>query len=718
MRYAVFSDVHANRQAWETVLADIAQHGADVLVCLGDVVGYGPMPQAVLEGIGSVTPNFVLGNHDAAVCGRLDTSFFNPDAKAVIEWTREQLDDTALQFFGEVPLQIEEGDILFVHAEAVDPGRFGYVNDEASAFENLNAIAQRITFIGHTHHPLVHETRNEQVRELPPVDFALEEGIRYLVNVGSVGEPRTPDLRSSYVIYDSDAQSVTFRKLTFDVDAYREDLALSGLRIQPYFVQVVAYGEAAGGGGATDRHGVETECVGCRGHPATASAHGIPSGESVDVLVGGAYSAIDYYRGLQKKRSRSRMVSGTLLLLLILGIGAGAIYFLMETGTPKTGGVENAGGPSSAATPAAEAEVEAEVAPPNRSDAEPEPIRERLPLASDLVSYWPFDGAEMGSERGTHAAVGRMEGDLFGVEGRFRDAYHFGEGSIEMEEKDAYAIGTAGFAASLWFTLPERGKGESPGSPEPQWLVSAGAGSDTLQGWAIWIEGGTLNFAVSNGEERKYIRVRGVTRGGDEQERWRHVAVAVERDRQFASIYVDGELAEEALLTVLASGDLGSSSGLSIGSNSAGTQYFNGKIDDVGIWRRALRPWKSLPSTASGIRSAIFWKAGDEEATSARRVAERLAVPSSVWTGFPSDERSPTGKPVSAVILKEGRLKDLLRQRGCRGNGSGSPPYCATGRSAVELRGGYRQPTASTRSFGSFVAQDDSDNVELLKWPI
>ena len=113
MRYAIFSDVHANRQAWEAVLEDIAKQGADTLVCLGDVVGYGPKPLEVLSAVRAVTANFVLGNHDAAACGRLDPPIFNERARIVIEWTREQLDEDALTFLTQVPLQMNGEEVLF-----------------------------------------------------------------------------------------------------------------------------------------------------------------------------------------------------------------------------------------------------------------------------------------------------------------------------------------------------------------------------------------------------------------------------------------------------------------------------------------------------------------------------------------------------------------------------------------------------------------------------
>ena len=107
MRYAIFSDIHGNLQAWEAVLADMRVMGAEVLVCLGDVVGYGPRPQEVLDSIRAETQNLVAGNHDAAAAGMLRLSCFNPTAREIIHWTRKRLDRPSLQFLKDVPLAIE-----------------------------------------------------------------------------------------------------------------------------------------------------------------------------------------------------------------------------------------------------------------------------------------------------------------------------------------------------------------------------------------------------------------------------------------------------------------------------------------------------------------------------------------------------------------------------------------------------------------------------------
>ena len=112
MRYAIISDLHANLPAWERVLADIRGQGVEEIVCLGDVVGYGPNPSEVLRGVRGATRNFVLGNHDAAAAGIMDYSIFNDHARQAIEWTMGKLNAEAKTFLSAVPLAIEAGDVL------------------------------------------------------------------------------------------------------------------------------------------------------------------------------------------------------------------------------------------------------------------------------------------------------------------------------------------------------------------------------------------------------------------------------------------------------------------------------------------------------------------------------------------------------------------------------------------------------------------------------
>ncbi len=241
MRYAIFSDIHGNWQAWNAVLADMYDSKVDVPVCLGDIVGYGPRPQKVLDGIREVTTNFVMGNHDAAASGVIDPQIFNDKARAVIEWTRDQLTPDAIDFLKDMALVIEDGELLFVHAEIEEPGRFYYIDSEEEARDNFQYCTQRITFVGHTHDPAIFaENEDKSVTRMEDVDCVLNADQRYIINVGSVGEPRNPeDIRARYVIFDTETNELVFRRIEFDIEAYRLDLVTSGLTIKPYFLTVV-----------------------------------------------------------------------------------------------------------------------------------------------------------------------------------------------------------------------------------------------------------------------------------------------------------------------------------------------------------------------------------------------------------------------------------------------------------------------------------------------
>jgi predicted phosphodiesterase len=247
MRYAIVSDIHANWQAWSVVLADIREHKADVIICLGDVVGYGPRPEEVLSSVRQHTQNFVIGNHDAAACGQLDASIFNDHARSVVEWTTQHLSHNSLAFLREIPLTLETEDILFVHAEIQNPDRFGYIESDEEALQQLMFTGANIVFIGHTHKPLAYSFNSERIQTLPDTDFHLAPGHRYLVNVGSVGEPRdSNEIRARYVLYDSNRRAVYFRKVKFDVEAYRKDLQTVGLNIRPFFLSILDHEASQG----------------------------------------------------------------------------------------------------------------------------------------------------------------------------------------------------------------------------------------------------------------------------------------------------------------------------------------------------------------------------------------------------------------------------------------------------------------------------------------
>jgi len=254
MRIAVISDLHANLQAWRAALRDMVGAGADSIVCLGDVVGYGPEPRAVLDGLREATDNIVMGNHEAAVAGRMDLSEFADTARRLIEWTRGQLDDEAVRFLGALPPGIAGHGALFVHAEAADPMRFEYVEDAASARANLEGRAESLVFAGHTHLAgvfVMDPAGTEVVHGLPPL-LRIRPGMRYFVNVGSAGEPRDLDPRGAYALFDDERGTVEFRRFEFDIAGYRNALARTGLDYEPFFLAAHRRREFLAGAGAAE----------------------------------------------------------------------------------------------------------------------------------------------------------------------------------------------------------------------------------------------------------------------------------------------------------------------------------------------------------------------------------------------------------------------------------------------------------------------------------
>ena len=216
------SDLHANASALRLALADAAREGAERVVCLGDVVGYGPLPAETVALARSAASAVVAGNHDDAVSGRMDAKDFIDLAGDAVQRHRDALRRDDIAWLRGLPYVCELDGAVAAHGDFTDPQRFFYIESEEDAEANFAATGAQLMFVGHTHVPKVFLTgRSGRVYAVDPQDFTLECGKRYIVNPGSVGYPRerNGECRSTYVIYDSTERTVTFRSLPFAVSS-------------------------------------------------------------------------------------------------------------------------------------------------------------------------------------------------------------------------------------------------------------------------------------------------------------------------------------------------------------------------------------------------------------------------------------------------------------------------------------------------------------------
>jgi predicted phosphodiesterase len=228
MKIAIFSDIHANLEALEAVLADAETQGCDSYICLGDVVGYNADPAECLERVRGMGCPVVKGNHDQD-CGH-DTSLemMNPVAAEALRWTREQLTPEQRTWLARLRMVRQVHDFTIVHSTLDQPNSWNYVTNKFDAMANFSYQVTPVCFYGHTHVPRVF-VRDSRVQEVPAENIALETGSKYFINTGSVGQPRDGDWRASYCVYNLDDHVVNFRRLEYDIKTAQKKILAAGL---------------------------------------------------------------------------------------------------------------------------------------------------------------------------------------------------------------------------------------------------------------------------------------------------------------------------------------------------------------------------------------------------------------------------------------------------------------------------------------------------------
>ncbi len=228
MRFAIFGDIHANLHALQAVLSDAKTQLCTHYVCMGDIVGYNAYPRECLKLVRDMECPVVKGNHDEQASMIKEKDGFNPLAEEAINWTREQLDETDKNWLRALRMQRQVRDFTIVHATLDTPHKWGYVFNQLDAAASFSYQHTAVCFIGHTHSPRAY-VRDGSVRTVPLDILALQQGKKYLINVGSVGQPRDGDYRASYCVYDTNTNEIELRRLDYEVEAAQAAILEAGL---------------------------------------------------------------------------------------------------------------------------------------------------------------------------------------------------------------------------------------------------------------------------------------------------------------------------------------------------------------------------------------------------------------------------------------------------------------------------------------------------------
>jgi diadenosine tetraphosphatase ApaH/serine/threonine PP2A family protein phosphatase len=234
VRLAVFADIHANRQAFSACLDAARSRGAERIVCLGDIVGYGADPDWAVETVIDLVNGgaiVVRGNHDNAI--GTPSESMNAVAQAAIEWTRGRLSAPQRRFLAELPLTHRDADRLYVHSEASQPARWRYVRDTPDAVRSIEATDAHVTFCGHIHRPALYSMSSaaKMTSFIPTTNVPVQllGGRRWLAVIGSVGQPRDGNPAAAFAMFDTISRELTYCRAPYDIETAAERIRANGL---------------------------------------------------------------------------------------------------------------------------------------------------------------------------------------------------------------------------------------------------------------------------------------------------------------------------------------------------------------------------------------------------------------------------------------------------------------------------------------------------------
>lgn len=230
MKYAIVGDIHSNYEALTAVLERAEQLEVDRYLCIGDVVGYNANPNECLELLQDLQPDVVIrGNHDEYASSDNELTGFNPQAAWAVEWTRKHISDEQKTWLAALPMmEVLNARVTLVHATLDMPTKWGYIFDKWNAEASFNYQRTQLCFFGHTHVPLAFD-KFGQTRGGHYSEIAMEPGHKYLVNVGSVGQPRDGNPDAAFATYDADERVLQLHRVSYDIQTCQDKIRKAGL---------------------------------------------------------------------------------------------------------------------------------------------------------------------------------------------------------------------------------------------------------------------------------------------------------------------------------------------------------------------------------------------------------------------------------------------------------------------------------------------------------
>lgn len=229
MKYGIFSDIHGNLEALGKAFDFYKNQNIDDFICLGDIVGYGANPVECLNLIKKINPKIIAGNHDWASVEKFNLNYFNWQAKEAILWTQKKINKNNWKYLKSLPLRYKKNNFYCVHGDLEQPREFHYIINSYQAQINFSLLDKQICFIGHSHLAGAFCQDKGEIQYLRKNKIKIAKNKKYIINVGSIGQPRDGDPRSSLCIYDTEKQLIEFIRIDYNIKKAANKITKNGL---------------------------------------------------------------------------------------------------------------------------------------------------------------------------------------------------------------------------------------------------------------------------------------------------------------------------------------------------------------------------------------------------------------------------------------------------------------------------------------------------------